>query len=242
MSNEKESSSQGVALDMNKRFKTAGKFRELLAARCGSPQPQGVPKETSSTASTLDNSIDPKQQENEEGENDRVKDEKQYSGEKQADGEEREDEEDIDVRLARIIELPSDADDYDEEGREWGRFEIHNCPSRQIVQDGYWRFTMLCMEFLKVRSNITIIELRPMKVANEFDWSIHSELPAARCGTPQPQQVPKETPSTASTLANSEQRTASSSPMQNKEKVKNESMLNKICISKQRTKFCGHDH
>jgi len=70
----------------------------------------------------------PKQQENEEGENDIVKDEMYCSGGKQADGEEQEGEEDIDVGLARIIELPSEADEYDEE-REWGRFEIHNYPS-----------------------------------------------------------------------------------------------------------------
>ena len=71
----------------------------------------------------------PKQQENEEGENNIVKDERQYSRGKQADGDEQEGEEDIDVGLAWIIELPSDADDYDEEGRKWGRFEIHNGPS-----------------------------------------------------------------------------------------------------------------
>ena len=149
---------------------------------------------------------DPKQQEKEEGENDIVKNEKLYSGRKQTDGEEQESEEDIDVGLARIIQLQSDTDDYDDEGRKWVRFEIHNCTSwancaRQILEihnvvhgsqaleeatvyncwlgsivsfynEGH-QIDLTFQEFLKVRSPITIIKLRPVKVADEFNSSVH---------------------------------------------------------------------
>ncbi|KAJ8439396.1 hypothetical protein Cgig2_021810 [Carnegiea gigantea] len=168
---------------------------ELLAARCGTPQPQGVPKETSSTANTLDNSIDPKQQENEED------------------------------CARQILEIHNVVHAF----QALEEVTVDNCWPGNIVSfwnEGY-QIDPTFQEFLKQQNE----EGENDRVKDEMQYSGGKQADGE-------EQESEEDIDVGSATASSRQLTDT----KQRKRVRNEFMLNNICISKQQTKFCGHDH